>query len=553
MTHIYSHSFKFETVNSKDVNKPNKNIISIIEEDSKKHYINYIRYEFVDDTTIHTREISAQVDRHYYLEIANIAIDDIERRKRLFTIIGKRCFGRNDNKLDSYLFDKKLNIKDIFSCYKKYRLDSYSHPILFELVKHTTNKYEAYPFYCQNNYFATLKQTNISNRKTFQKTFLVQMTKANYTKLLSYQTNELKIEFIFNLIGEIYFKNQPLEEKNYSDLDFNVESMIDKKLQEMSDGTITNQTFMSEDLFKSLKSSSLDIEKSYFNLLSRGMKFINEPESEETIFLFTDSVSDFIAFIEDEEEFEEITSLLEIIKVIAKERKISYLMKKRDQDLQDIFLFLLETITVWNNSLSKDDLGSFNKSTLDLYNTLKYFVDTYFKFYYDYQSKDAKVNETVPLEVEKSEDTTNKVSAEEYFSDIELDYSILEELEELEVDLEEYIFSNSFDSNSKKAFIAFLDGYTRMLNLFYEFRELSYALALLSNKLNEYDFSKENEMLFLLLKSITADLVEWKQSVFIKQDAEDIHYIDQSFYANVAQIDISMSDNEDSENEIEFF
>jgi len=60
-------------------------------------------------------------------------------------------------------------------------------------------------------------------------------------------------------------------------------------------------------------------------------------------------------------------------------------------------------------------------------------------------------------------------------------------------------------------------------------------------------------MLVVLFESIVNDLTDWKQSVFIEQNADDIHYMDQSFYANIAQIEMLFNSDEESENEIDFF
>ncbi len=60
-------------------------------------------------------------------------------------------------------------------------------------------------------------------------------------------------------------------------------------------------------------------------------------------------------------------------------------------------------------------------------------------------------------------------------------------------------------------------------------------------------------MLVVFLNKVVDDLIEWKNSVFIREDAADINYIDNSFYANVAQIDILINDKECAETEIEFF
>lgn len=544
MKQIYSHIFKFETTDYIDSNKLNNNVISIIEEDSKKHYVNYIQYEYNEDNIIFSREINIKVDRFYYLEIANSSIDNIERKKRLFTIIGKRCFGRNDNKLDCYFLDKDLDPKEIYECFEEHKADKFSHPILHELITHTVNKYEAYPFYCQNEYFAVLKQTNISNRKTFEKTFLVQMAKPDYTKLLAYQTNELKIEFIFNLIGKVHFKDQPLVEKTFEEIEHSAENMLESKLEDISDGSVTNQTFLNEQLFDSLKNKVSDIENIYFSFLSRGLKIIHEPDNDEMIFLFCTSISEAISIIEDEELFEEIVSFLEIIKIIIKEKKLSYLITKKDQDIQDIFLFLLETVTVWNTTLNEDSLGEFNRATIDLYNTLKYFIDRYFKFYYDYRSIDAKTIES-EASADKNEELVEdnyKVSAKDFFEDMDFDTEVLDEVSEVQSELESCLYTESFNEMIEEKAHEFLQSYIHMLNTFYEFQNIAYVLSILDDQVGKFINFDDNSEVMKYFKVIIEDLIRWKNEVFVDQSAKDIHYVDDSLYINIAQIDILLED-----------
>lgn len=560
MIHTYSHTFKFKTQDSQDTQKLNNNILSIVEEDANKHFIQYVQYQTVDDkSTILLREVNISVDRLYYLEIANISIDDIQRRKRLFTVIGKRCFGSNDNKLDPYLLNEK-NHNEIYNSFLK-QLSTINNPILHELVTHTINKYKAYPFSYKDSFYVAMKQENISNRKTFSKTFLVEMNKADYERLLSYSTSELKIEFIFNVIGKIFFKSKELSKNKIQDIYFNSQAVIDKAYSHLTSTTLNSKLFSNVELFTNLKCKHSDMEKSYFNLLSKSMQLMNEPEDNDTIFLFSLAISNYTGFFDEEPLLQEIVSFLQSIKIFAQERKISYLMKKDDQEIQDIFIFVLEAITSWNTSLNEIEIKDFSKSTLDLYNALKYFIDIYFRFYHEHKSMDAQVVESSKLQesitiedIEANREKIEiKISAEEFFSDIELDMIVLDELEELESDILNAIHVESFNEKTKKAADEFLNGYIKMLNIFYEFKELAYALALLNEKLSLFDAEEDSSMLVVLFESIVNDLIEWKQSVFIEQNANDIHYMDQSFYANIAQIEMLFNCDEDAENEIDFF
>ncbi len=560
MIQTYTHTFKFQTQDSKDAQKLNNNILSIVEEDASKHFIQYLQYQMLDDTSMLSREINISVDRLYYLEIANISIDDAQRRKRLFTVIGKRCFGNNNNKLDPYLLDEEKDPKKIYNDFKRQE-NFQNNPILHELVTHTINKYEAYPFISHKSFYIAMKQTNISKQKTFEKTFLVEMNQSDYRKLLAYTTSELKIEFIFNVIGKIFFKSKTLTQRYIQNLDFNPQDIINKAQKYIAGKSPNAQSFFNVELFTNLKSQYLEMEKSYFNLLSKSVQLINEPDDDNTIFLFSLAISNYIKNFDKEPLLQEIISFFQCIKIFAVEKKISYLANKDDYDIKDIFLFALEAITSWNASLQDNETKNFAKSTLDLYNALKYFTDIYFQHCCDYKSMDAK--KTPPFEVPDTvikkdikttiENSNPKISAEEFFSDVELDMVVLDELEELESDIQNSINIESFDTKTKHAADQFLNGYIKMLNIFYEFKELASALALLNEKLSTFDIEQDSSMLVVLFESIVNDLTEWKQSVFIEQSAEDIHYMDQSFYANIAQIEVLFNSDGGAENEIDFF
>lgn len=550
MTEIHSHTFRFDTLCADDPKKTNSNIISIIEEDAKKHYINYIYYYTADDDEIFTREVNIKVDRHYYLEIANASIDDFHRKKRLFTIIGKRCFGQNDNKIDPYLLEKNLDQQDILKCFDKHKNNPLNHPILHEVITHTTNKYEAYLFYCKDRYYCVLKQTNISSRKTFEKSFLVQMSKSDYTKLTTYQTNELKIDYIFNLIGKIYFDQQPLVKKKSDEIDYSPETIINKKLEEISDGTITNKTFLNKELFASLQSKSKKIEDVYFSFLSRALKFIHDPDDEETIFLFSDVISEAIDIIEDEELLEEIVSSLELLKIIIKERKISYLMSKKDQDIKDIFIFMMEMITSWNSTINQNNLDYFNRATIDLYNILKYFIDKYFKFYYDYKSIDAKAKsddsiKTDSIEEEIVED--QKISATDFFEKVSFDVENLDEILEIQGELERCLYIGTsveaIETIEAKAH-SFLRSIIHMLNKLYEFQNIAYVLSILDEQLGRL-LSLNNQKSFDYFRKIVEELVDWNHEVFVDRTSKNVHSIEDNLYLHIAQVDIFIEEGGD--------
>lgn len=578
MIQTHSHTFKFKTIDSSDESKSFNNIISIVEEDNKKHHVNYIQYQSIDEHNILSRKISVSLDRLYFLEVANIAIDDIERRKRLFTVLGKRCFGLNDNKIDPYFIDSDLNYMAISNFILKSNLRETVKPILYELITHNTNRYEAYPFEFDNKYFVALKQTNISPRKTFEKTFLVQLRMSEYEKLLRFRTNELKIEFIFNAIGKIYFKSKPLTKSYFPEQESEAENIINNAF-ENTDTSLRNNIFANEALYSNLSGIHRQLEVIYFDIYSKGMKLLQDPNDIETSYLLANAISRYAKLIDVSDDFKEIVSFLKMIKIFIQEGRISYLLNKKDSDIKDISQFVLETFTSFNDSLQQNDLNNFSLCSLDLYNALKYYIDVYLKFYSEYRVAEAKdKNEQKEKEITKASKSKTdeekkvtktaknkpserkisnipqKTSAKELLKDSDIDLSILEELLERDDEILNTLYKEKLDEESKQTSIYFLEGYSKALNTFYVFKELSYSISILIIELSAYDINnRTNPLLLKVLHKVIDDLIEWKNAVFIRQDTDDINYIDSSFYANVAQIDILINDSEYTDSNIEIF
>ena len=86
-----------------------------------------------------------------------------------------------------------------------------------------------------------------------------------------------------------------------------------------------------------------------------------------------------------------------------------------------------------------------------------------------------------------------------------------------------------------------------------EFKDVGYALENFTSELKNLDLNSldtlSEELAFALLSQMNEDLQKWIESVFIKQDAVDIHYGDASFLANIAQFSIMLEHNSSSDDE----
>lgn len=126
-----------------------------------------------------------------------------------------------------------------------------------------------------------------------------------------------------------------------------------------------------------------------------------------------------------------------------------------------------------------------------------------------------------------------KVSSKEFLAEYEEYGYDVEELNELEEELDILVASILYDENLDEKIpdiINILEKYNRFLYTFSEFEELCKVLNSLVELLDELDFStiKKTKMATKLLIAIIEDLVDWKEHVFVIEDAVDVFYINAS-------------------------
>lgn len=555
MLQIFSHTFIFSTPDSLGSNTMFENIISITEEDAKKHYVQYMQYrtevENSGNKVLKFKQVHLKVDRTVYLEIANIAIDEKTRRQKFFNVLGRRRFGANDEKLNCYYLRSDIDTKAVAKEFRQFLESTHPTPIVFEKKDNNLNRYEAYSFEYDEGFFVYLIQENISNRKRIEKTFIVEMIKEDYDVFIKKEGIEEKISYIFNKIGKIYFKSleDEMAELPFGSLDTQeiAESLVQKGTKELERSSIIHNN----NLFQLLKQNQDEIESYYFNLYSKGIELINHPENDKIITFFSTAVVSFVNQFRKVEELEEIVSHLTALYLFAEDGKLDYILEKADPDFKDIFLYMLECLTDWNNSLSNTQDGAyrFNIATIDFQNALKYLLDTYFIFNHEYHCHDILVEEKMNVEI-KSDKTT---SASAYLAEVLIDTDVYEEFLELEDGVDCIHDAEEIDEKIRESLISFFKGYTNLLNTLFEFKDIGYSLSLLSMQLEKADLHENNKILLMLMQGLVSDLLEWKNTVFIEKDAIDIHYMDKSFYSNIAQTEILLDSSKGYDDEIEFF
>lgn len=155
----------------------------------------------------------------------------------------------------------------------------------------------------------------------------------------------------------------------------------------------------------------------------------------------------------------------------------------------------------------------------------------------------------------------NKTTAADFVAATAISYlDKLENLEEIENQLDQALIT--FENEPSSAVIQEVAGlfaaYTEVVELLVEFEHLTFALrsmaAFLGN-LPEESFDAERTKKFVTLSlHLLEDLQNWRNNIFIKQEANDIHYLDSSLLSSCLQIEgIFSSEAVEEEGDLEFF
>lgn len=117
----------------------------------------------------------------------------------------------------------------------------------------------------------------------------------------------------------------------------------------------------------------------------------------------------------------------------------------------------------------------------------------------------------------------------------------VEDLNDLELSLDQLMMSIMMDNDFQGALpdiLNILETYNKFLYIFPEFEELSKVVYSMVILLREIDFETLNSqtMVSKLVLASIQDLVEWKEKVFIAQDAKDVYYINDPILNSYVQL-----------------
>jgi len=150
-----------------------------------------------------------------------------------------------------------------------------------------------------------------------------------------------------------------------------------------------------------------------------------------------------------------------------------------------------------------------------------------------------------------------KITAKTYLSYGEISDDDIETLYELKENFE-LLINQYMELNQDflENFIKILATIENILFLSIEFKDMRFGLENFVNILNKLQIDKLNdnqkELAYELLSQMNMDIQKWIYSVFITQEAVDIHYFDASFLANIAQFEMMFNSKESEEDDFLF-
>lgn len=152
----------------------------------------------------------------------------------------------------------------------------------------------------------------------------------------------------------------------------------------------------------------------------------------------------------------------------------------------------------------------------------------------------------------------NKVSAIQFLEEYEADRDAIDELEELYKDIDDMFESKEDIDDEVYSFaMAVFDRYGGVLDATIEFRDIGLALQGLARSLEEKRSvalaEDKKKFVSVFIKSIIDDLENWRNKIFVTQDAVDIHYLDDSFFSSIAQLEVTIEGSSEDDGDDDIF
>ena len=236
-------------------------------------------------------------------------------------------------------------------------------------------------------------------------------------------------------------------------------------------------------------------------------------------------------------------------KLFIKSTQICKEMQITTKEIQKCMSIFFKLHNQWSQKYMKID--DFHKELMDRFSEM--FVEIY---------KHEKEDDFLMFESEEIDEAIQtmhylderKISAVEYASHEEILDDDLSSVIELKNEFEHILnMHEQLDSQYLDVFVRELSTLANIMFSTLEFRDVGYGLNNFIVELKNLDIDSlddtTKELAYALLSQMNEDIQKWIESLFITQDAVDIHYIDASFLANISQFSIMLEQDSSSEDE----
>lgn len=257
-------------------------LLFITQKSKSKYFLGYIKY-YIKDGNLFYKDLYLRVDRVFFLEVANITIEDSDRFNLLESIVGKRQFTMSDKDINCYLIDYSIDInwikelsKDDKEELKKDKKRYFYHKGYGKNI----NFYEIYFLEKDGFYYTLLIQNNVASSNLEVKEFIVELSSEDFEEIIKLNSKDEKVNSIFEKIGKNYINSFEFKELK----DVNEDEVKDVILKDIVDGEKEKDDLITISFQDSpLKSKESELNEKFSKLNKMSIQILKEPFDSEDI------------------------------------------------------------------------------------------------------------------------------------------------------------------------------------------------------------------------------------------------------------------------------
>lgn len=249
-----------------------------------------------------------------------------------------------------------------------------------------------------------------------------------------------------------------------------------------------------------------------------------------------------------------------------KKNKLFFIPRKQDIEIPSLegvsSIFILNDITL---QIKQIHIIEYQKEKLKLNKEI--LEDFLHKNIFKKPDKEEQKPKEVPIKSDFNENSDllrrshmYKISAQDYMTTLnETVQDDLDELNELELDLQSELYELEYSKKIEtlQNIVTLFREYTKPLIRLIEFSDLAEAVEEVADYMDTLTQEQIDTQLYMIkitIQSVLDDLVNWKETVFITQTTDDIHYLDSSLYNTIIELKNSFEEkDEEDDDELEFF